>query len=98
MISQLFPSYSASYVSKRPPNPCVMCNTHIKWEALLKRADMLNCEYIATGHYANIRMENDRAVISRGLDDLFSGKNPESLCDVQYTHKMGSIAEKSGYA
>lgn len=56
------------YLAGRTPNPCVMCNTHIKWEALLKRADMLNCEFIATGHYARIRMENGRAVISRGLD------------------------------
>lgn len=56
------------YLAGRTPNPCVMCNTHIKWEALLKRADMLNCEYIATGHYAKVRKENGRAVISRGLD------------------------------
>jgi tRNA-uridine 2-sulfurtransferase len=56
------------YLAGRTPNPCVMCNTHIKWEALLKRADMLNCEFIATGHYAKVRMENNRAVISRGLD------------------------------
>lgn len=56
------------YLAGRTPNPCVMCNTHIKWEALLKRADMLKCEYIATGHYAKVRMENGRAVISRGLD------------------------------
>ncbi len=33
----------------RTPNPCVLCNTHIKWEALLRRADMLDCEFIATG-------------------------------------------------
>ncbi len=56
------------YLSGRTPNPCVMCNTHIKWEALLKRADMLNCEFIATGHYAKVREENGRFVISRGLD------------------------------
>lgn len=56
------------YMAGRTPNPCVMCNTHIKWEALLKRADMLNCEYIATGHYAKVREENGRFVISKGLD------------------------------
>lgn len=56
------------YLAGRTPNPCVMCNTHIKWEALLRRADMLKCEFIATGHYAKVRMENGRAVISRGLD------------------------------
>jgi tRNA-uridine 2-sulfurtransferase len=56
------------YLAGRTPNPCVMCNTHIKWEALLKRADMLNCEFIATGHYAKVREENGRYVISRGQD------------------------------
>ena len=57
------------YISGRTPNPCVLCNTHIKWEALLKRADMLRCKYIATGHYAQIRQENGRYVVSKGLDE-----------------------------
>ncbi|MCE2772688.1 MAG: tRNA 2-thiouridine(34) synthase MnmA, partial [Bacteroidetes bacterium] len=43
------------YLAGRTPNPCVLCNTHIKWEALLKRADQLECEFIATGHYAQVR-------------------------------------------
>ena len=57
------------YLAGRTPNPCVKCNTHIKWEALLKRADMLDCEFIATGHYANVREENGRFVISKGRDE-----------------------------
>lgn len=58
------------YLAGRTPNPCVLCNTHIKWEALLKRADKLDCEFIATGHYANIRLqENGRYVISKGKDE-----------------------------
>ena len=48
---------------RRTPNPCVLYNTHIKWEALLKRADMLGCEFIATGHYAQVRKINDRYVV-----------------------------------
>ena len=56
------------YLAGRTPNPCVLCNTHIKWEALYKRAEMLNCEFIATGHYAQVREENGRFVISRGID------------------------------
>lgn len=56
------------YMDGRTPNPCVLCNTHIKWAALLRRADNLGCDYIATGHYANIREENGRYVISRGRD------------------------------
>ena len=57
------------YIAGRTPNPCVLCNTHIKWEALLKRADMLKCKYIATGHYAQVHEENGRFVVSKGLDE-----------------------------
>jgi tRNA-specific 2-thiouridylase len=58
------------YLAGRTPNPCVLCNTHIKWEALLKRADKLDCEFIATGHYANIRLQDTgRYVISKGKDE-----------------------------
>lgn len=57
------------YLAGRTPNPCVLCNTHIKWEALLKRADMMDCEWIATGHYAKVRNENGRYIISKGLDE-----------------------------
>ena len=57
------------YIAGRTPNPCVLCNTHIKWEALLKRADMMDCEFIATGHYAQLRKQNGRYVISKGIDE-----------------------------
>lgn len=58
------------YLAGRTPNPCVMCNTHIKWRALLKRADALNCDYIATGHYANVHQhENGRYYMSKGADE-----------------------------
>ena len=45
----VFAHFVAEYRAGRTPNPCVMCNTHIKWRALLKRADALGCDYIATG-------------------------------------------------
>jgi len=57
------------YMAGRTPNPCVLCNTHIKWDALLRRADQLGCEFIATGHYAQVRNENGRYVISKGKDE-----------------------------
>lgn len=58
------------YIAGRTPNPCVLCNTHIKWEALLKRANKLDCEFIATGHYANVRQQdNGRYVVSKGKDE-----------------------------
>ena len=55
--------FTEEYMSGRTPNPCVLCNTHIKWEALLKRAKNLDCNYIATGHYAKVRSENDRYIV-----------------------------------
>jgi len=57
------------YIAGRTPNPCVLCNTHIKWNALIKRADAMDCEFIATGHYAVIKEENNRKFISKGKDD-----------------------------
>ncbi len=57
------------YLAGRTPNPCVLCNTHIKWEALLKRADQMDCDLIATGHYAQLNQLNNRYFISKGLDE-----------------------------
>jgi tRNA-specific 2-thiouridylase len=63
-------NFVEEYLAGRTPNPCVMCNTHIKWRALLKRADALGCDYIATGHYANVHQhENGRYYISKGVDE-----------------------------
>ena len=60
--------FTDEYMLGRTPNPCVLCNTHIKWEALLKRADKLGCEYIATGHYAKVNEIDDRFYVSKGKD------------------------------
>jgi len=56
------------YIAGRTPNPCVLCNTHIKWSALLKRADAMDCEFIATGHYALINEHNDRLFVTKAKD------------------------------
>jgi len=58
------------YLAGRTPNPCVLCNTHIKWRALLKRADAMDCEFIATGHYGQIRQHtNGRYTVAKGVDE-----------------------------
>ncbi|MGI8950724.1 MAG: tRNA 2-thiouridine(34) synthase MnmA [Chitinophagaceae bacterium] len=63
-------NFVEEYLAGRTPNPCVMCNTHIKWKALLKRANALGCDFIATGHYANVYQHaNGRYVISKGVDE-----------------------------
>jgi tRNA-uridine 2-sulfurtransferase len=103
-------NFVEEYLAGRTPNPCVLCNTHIKWEALLRRADQLNCEFIATGHYAQIRKENDRYVISKGVDAgkdqsyVLWGLKQESLkrtlLPLGGMHKkdIRRMAEEKGYA
>ncbi len=61
-------NFVEEYLAGRTPNPCVLCNTHIKWNALLRRADSLDCQFIATGHYARIHQLDDRFYISKAED------------------------------
>ena len=63
-------TFASEYLAGRTPNPCVLCNTYIKWDALLRRADQLGCDTIATGHYARLRQDDasGRIVLSKGLD------------------------------
>ncbi len=92
-------NFVEEYLAGRTPNPCVLCNTHIKWEALLKRADKLDCEFIATGHYANIRQltETGRHVISKGKDVhkdqsyVLWGVSQENLARTQFP--LGSFTK-----
>ncbi len=46
-----------TYCEGRTPNPCIRCNQHIKFSALLRLADTLGIAYIATGHYARVRYD-----------------------------------------
>lgn len=52
--NKVIDDFSSEYLSGRTPNPCVRCNEHVKFGALLKKALCLNAKYIATGHYARI--------------------------------------------
>ncbi|MCR4890863.1 MAG: tRNA 2-thiouridine(34) synthase MnmA [Lachnospiraceae bacterium] len=53
--------FLSEYLHGRTPNPCVVCNRYVKWEALLKKAGELGADYIATGHYARIiKLRNGR--------------------------------------
>lgn len=42
------------YNSGRTPNPCIACNKFLKFDAMLKKAELLGADYIATGHYAKV--------------------------------------------
>jgi tRNA-specific 2-thiouridylase len=62
-------NFVSEYRSGRTPNPCVRCNSEIKWVEFLRKAREIGCEYIATGHYSFVeRGPAGRWHIRRGLD------------------------------
>ncbi len=53
------------------PNPCLMCNRHIRWEFLLNKALALDADYMATGHYAKVVHEDGQPVrLLKGKDEI----------------------------
>jgi len=56
------------YAHGRTPNPCVLCNSHIKWGVLLDAAREFGCEMIATGHYARIAERNGHTYLRTAAD------------------------------
>ena len=56
------------YMSGRTPNPCVLCNSHIKWGELMRVADEFGCDYIATGHYARIAERDGHVYLATAAD------------------------------
>jgi tRNA-specific 2-thiouridylase len=60
--------FASEYQAGRTPNPCVMCNEKLKFGSLWQKAQALGCDYIATGHYAIIEHQGDRAVLRKGVD------------------------------
>lgn len=58
----------AGYGRGETPNPDVLCNREVKFDALLKAAQLLGAEKLATGHYARIEQVGDTAHLFRGRD------------------------------
>ncbi len=61
-------NFTDEYMHGRTPNPCVLCNSHIKWGELLRAADEFGCEKIATGHYARIAERDGHYYLRRAAD------------------------------
>lgn len=60
--------FISAYESGRTPNPCIDCNRYLKFDALYHRAEILECEKIATGHYARIENANGRFILKKAVD------------------------------
>lgn len=87
--------FVSDYLNARTPNPCILCNRYIKWEALLKRSMELGADYIATGHYAKIkRLENGRYTVQKSASE----KKDQtyvlySLTQVQLSHTLMPVGD-----
>ena len=60
--------YLADHIAGRTPNPCVECNRHLKFDKLLRRAEALGFDLVATGHHARRVPHGDGFRIARGAD------------------------------
>jgi tRNA-specific 2-thiouridylase len=60
--------FVSEYARGRTPNPCVLCNSHTKFRDLARRARMLGCDRIATGHYARVERRNGSVRLLRAVD------------------------------
>ena len=83
--------FISEYTSGRTPNPCVVCNTWLKFGKLVDYADSIGARQIATGHYARLVQTPDgRLAVYRGLDPgkdqsyVLWGIRPEVLARLQF--------------
>ncbi len=60
--------YVADHAAGRTPNPCIECNRHLKFDRLLRRADALGFELLATGHHAQVVDTPGGPRLGRGAD------------------------------
>ena len=61
-------NFMDEYMAGRTPNPCVLCNSTIKWGEMLRLADEMGCDFIATGHYARIAERDGHLFLATAAD------------------------------
>lgn len=61
--------FCKEYLRGKTPNPCIICNQKLKFGKMLRFADYLGADYVATGHYARVEKLNGRYILRKGLDN-----------------------------
>ena len=96
------------YLSGTTPSPCVLCNTHVKFDLFHQKAIAIGAEKIATGHYARITGDGDRFQLRKAIDrakdqsyflfELSQGQLSEALFPLGELTKpqVRDIAEEAG--
>ena len=59
-----------TYLNGETPNPCILCNRHIKFPRMFEIADELGAEYVSTGHYARVQQDaaTGRWLLKKGVN------------------------------
>ncbi len=60
--------FISAYQNGFTPNPCIDCNRYMKFSKMLHKAQELNIDYVATGHYARIEKQGDRYILKKAVD------------------------------
>lgn len=60
-------NFTTEYLSARTPNPCVLCNYHIKFGLMLRLASEMGADFIATGHYSRLVSRGGELFPARAL-------------------------------
>src|SRR5690606_30057401 len=91
---EVIENFVGEYAAGRTPNPCLMCNEKIKFEALLEKAIALGFDAVCTGHYARLSIQDDVPVLRRSRDE---GKDQSyvlaSLTPEQLRHSMFPLGD-----
>lgn len=62
--------FIAAYERGDTPNPCIDCNRYLKFDLLLKRAELLEFSHVATGHYGRVQQDGSgRYLLKKALDE-----------------------------
>ncbi len=59
--------FCENYVNGMTPNPCIVCNPHVKFATLVETADRLGIGYIATGHYAQVEKKDNLCYVKKAI-------------------------------
>jgi tRNA-specific 2-thiouridylase len=82
--------FIAGYAAGETPNPCVLCNGHLRLDAMLTFAGRLGCERLATGHYARVIADQDGHLLRAAVDEakdqsyMLAALGPDSLARLHF--------------
>jgi tRNA-specific 2-thiouridylase len=87
-IEKVIEPFVDAYTRGFTPNPCILCNRHIKFPVLIEEANRRGIDLVSTGHYANVERVDGTSILKKGLD---SGKDQSYFLYVLERDKLDRI-------